>query len=133
MEKKSKNIGLKEKATRRLETAKFRRKDVTKNFHEAGPQIKERKASWQKKSKDRLKREEELQQQTAELASATRMDKEMKTESLHCYNDWVKFCDEADDIHERKKFAGGRTEGVFLKARAILGAKVTRKRTRAFS
>ena len=55
-----------------------------KFFHEAGLQIKERKASGQKMSPGKSEKGCRAVQQTAELATATRMEKGIKTELLDC-------------------------------------------------
>ena len=55
-----------------------RRKDVTRSFCEAALHRKDKKVSWQKSLKGRQKREDELGQQSADLAPINRKDKRKK-------------------------------------------------------
>ena len=76
--------------------------------------------------KERQKREDEVVQ-TAELQTATRMDKMTKTESLDCFNAWVQMCDDADEIHERKSLQEEELKQCVEKAQVILGARGEKK------
>ena len=42
-------------------------------------------------------------QRTAEPATAKRINRKIKAKLLDCFNDWVKNCNEAGEIHERKR------------------------------
>ena len=61
-----------------------------------------RSRAWERSLKEGQKREHELVQPTAELQTATRVDKGTNTEFPDCFNAWVQICDAADEIHERK-------------------------------
>ena len=70
---------------------------------EAGLQITERRASWQKVSGKVTKGMSSGATHSRTSNSHKKSTEKIKTKLLDCFNDWVKNCNEAGEIHGRKR------------------------------